>query len=92
MPNLQNAKKALRQAKKRTERNKLVKAELKSLQVKFRKAITAKEGGKAQELISLLTKKIDKAAGKGMLKKNTASRQKSRMAKKANALKALATK
>jgi small subunit ribosomal protein S20 len=87
MPIKQNAKKALRQAIKRTVRNKAVTDELKSLRVKFRKLATGKETSKAEELARLLGKKFDKAVSRGVLKKNTVARLKSRMMAKLNALK-----
>lgn len=86
MPNLANAKKALRQSDKRARRNKLIKAELKSLRVKFRKLVETKKQSEAAEVAKLLGKKFDKAHAKGILKKNTVARYKSRMMKKLNAL------
>ncbi len=88
MPNLQNAKKALRQSAKRGERNKVIKAEIKSLRVKLRKAIDAKKAAEALEIAKLVGKKLDKAHAKGVLKKNTVARYKSRFMKKVNAIKA----
>lgn len=84
MPIKDNAKKALRQSVKRTARNKVVKDELKSLRVKFRKLVTSKDE-KASEIARELGKKFDKAVSKGVLKKNTAARLKSRMMAKLNA-------
>lgn len=87
MPNLQNAKKALRQSDARAQRNKIVKAEIHSLRVKVRKAITAKKVEEALELARLVGKKLDKAAQKNVFKINTVARYKSRIMKKINALK-----
>ena len=87
MPNLQNAKKALRQSLRRADRNKLVGAEIHSLRVKVRKAITAKKLDEALELARLVGKKLDKAVQKNILKKNTVARYKSRIMKKINTLK-----
>ena len=87
MPNLENAKKALRQSAKRAQRNKLVKAEIKSLRVKLRKAVTAKKFEDALEVAKLVSKKLDKAHAKGIMKKNTVARYKSRLMKKVNSLK-----
>lgn len=86
MPNKASAKKAIRQDVKRARRNKLVKAELKSLRVSLRKSIDAKDASKATELVQLIGKKLDKAAGKNIFKQNTVARYKSRMMKKVNAL------
>ncbi len=84
MPNLANAKKDLRQSDKRAERNKVIQAEIKSLRVKFRKAITGKKLEEAKEVVRLVGKKLDKALTKKVLKKNTVARYKSRLMKKIN--------
>lgn len=86
MPNLKNAKKALRQNKTRAERNKVALAEIHSLRVKLRKAVTAKKVEEAVEVARLVGKKLDKAVQKNLLKLNTVSRYKSRLMKKVNAL------
>lgn len=85
MPQLANAKKALRQNKKRAERNKVRFDEIHSLRRSFRKLL---EGGKvdeAKELAKTLDKKIDKASQKKILKQNRAARIKSRYMAKLNA-------
>jgi len=87
MPNLRNAKKALRQSDKRAQRNKIAKAEIKSLRVKLRKALTASNLDEAKSVAQLVGKKLDKAVKKNIFKKNTVARYKSRMMKKINALK-----
>lgn len=87
MPNLRNAKKALRQSQKRAQKNKLIKAEIHSLRVKVRKAITAKKIDEAMEVARIVGKKLDKAVQKNIFKKNTVARYKSRIMKKINALK-----
>ena len=86
MPNKANARKAMRQTEKRTQRNKIANAEIKSLRIKLRKALTEKQVKEATELTRLLGQKLDKAMGKQIIKKNTAARYKSRMMKKLNAL------
>lgn len=87
MPNLRNAKKALRQNKTRAERNKVALAEIHSLRVKLRKAVTAKKVEEAIEVARIVGKKLDKAVQKNLLKLNTVARYKSRLMKKVNALK-----
>lgn len=87
MPNLRNAKKALRQNKTRAERNKVALAEIHSLRVKLRKAVTSKQVEEAVEVARLVGKKLDKAVQKKLLKLGTVSRYKSRLMKKVNALK-----
>lgn len=87
MPNLRNAKKAVRQNIKHAFRNKIVKAEIHSLRVKFRKLIDVSNFGEASKLALIISKKLDKAAQIKILKPNTAARYKSRLMKKVNALK-----
>lgn len=87
MPIKKNAIKALRQNVKHAQLNKVVKAEIGSLRVKFRKAITAVKKTEAADVAKIIGKKMDKAVSKKILKKNTVARLKSRMTKKVNALK-----
>lgn len=86
MPNKANAKKALRQSIKRARRNLLVKAELHSLRVKFRKLSTDKKIKEIPELVRVIGQKLDKAHAKGIMKKNTVARTKSRIMRTVNAL------
>ncbi len=79
MPNLKNAKKALKQSKKRAAANLIVKKAVKTV----RKAVVAGEGDLTEKL-RLAQKKLDKAVKKGVLKKNTAARKLSRLAKASN--------
>ncbi|MEK9165615.1 MAG: 30S ribosomal protein S20 [Patescibacteria group bacterium] len=86
MPIKQAAIKHLRQTKKRTERNQKVRKELKEFIRDIRKAVTLNDKTKLQELSSRLQKLIDKAAQKRIIKKNNASRRKSRLMKQINAV------
>jgi len=54
------------------------------------KKVAAKDAAGAQELLRQYAKAIDKAAKRNVVKKNTASRKKSRLNKKVNALSAKA--
>jgi len=81
MPITKSAKKALRQAKKRTLRNLAKKRELISLRRKFKKALESKNKEEAEKLLFLLYKKIDKMAKTNIFKKNTAARRKSYFAR-----------
>lgn len=85
MPNMDNAKKALRQSKKRATRNQIAKDSIHSLRVAFRKAIAAKKTEEAATLARSIGKSLDKAVAKGIMKLNTVSRTKSRMMKNLNA-------
>ncbi|MEA3272900.1 MAG: 30S ribosomal protein S20 [Patescibacteria group bacterium] len=83
MPVKQSAAKALRQSKKRGYLNKRAKDNLKDLAKKTRKAIES-GSNETQELVKKTLKATDKLVGRGILKKNTAARKKSRLMKKFN--------
>ena len=79
MPVKKSAIKALRQDKKKADRNKKIKSDIIALVRKVRLAVSKKDQPKAVDLLKQAIKKIDKAAQKGILKKNTAARKKSRL-------------
>lgn len=83
MPNRKSAKKDLRQSIKRKIANKKINDGLKSLVKKSLKAIESKDK-EAKELVSKTLKVLDKAVQKGVIKKNTGSRKKSRLTLKLN--------
>ncbi len=83
MPNTKSAKKELRKSLVRQAANKKIKDGLKLAIKKSRKAIEAKEA-QAKELVMKTMKALDKAAQKGIIKKNTRDRKKSRLQKKLN--------
>jgi small subunit ribosomal protein S20 len=83
MPNKASAKKELRKSKKRILINDKITSNIKDLTKKSRKSLLAKKDD-AKTLISATIKALDKAAGKGKIKKNTASRTKSRLMKQLN--------
>jgi len=86
LPNIKSAKKRVLISEIKTQRNKANKSALKTTIKKFDAAIA--EGDKAAASTVYLTavKAVDKAAAKGLMHKNTASRKKSSMARKVNAL------
>ncbi len=86
MPNIKSAKKELRKGAKRRVFNVDVMGELKELVKKSRKAVEAKDA-KAGELVAKTLKAFDKAARKGVIKKNTAARGKSRLSLRLNKIK-----
>ncbi|QQG52277.1 MAG: 30S ribosomal protein S20 [Candidatus Falkowbacteria bacterium] len=86
MPNKKSAEKELRKTVKRNAANKKVATKLKTLVKANLKQIKAKDV-KVKEDFSKTMQAIDKAAKKGIIKKNTASRQKSRLMKKINTVK-----
>lgn len=81
MPNKANAKKSLRQAKKKTARNLVFKNAYKVAVKTALKELSA--GGKEMaNSLRAAQKALDKAAQKGIIKKNTAARKLSRLAAK----------
>ena len=83
MPNSASAKKELRKAKTRQLRNARIENNLKDLLKTSRKAIKTKDAS-AKELVAKTLCALDKAAGKGIIKKNACDRKKSRLHKKLN--------
>ena len=80
MPTTTAAGKAYRQNVKARTRNKVEKDNLKKLQVRLRKALTAKKTDEAAAIIKEFTRALDKAAQKKVVPHNTAARKKSRLA------------
>ena len=72
MPIIKSAKKAARQADKRTKHNVEIKKDIKAAVKAFKDKPTPKTLAKAQS-------EYDKAVKKDLLKKNTASRRKARL-------------
>jgi len=86
MANIRSAEKQRRQAEKHKERNRAGKSRLRSALKKARTAVV--DGTVDDKTISTGFSEIDKAAKKGLIKKNTANRYKSRLsaaAKRASA-------
>lgn len=78
MPITQSARKALKQSKKRRVRNLRRIRNYRETVKEFRKLITAKDFDSAKKLLPKVYKTLDKAAKSGVIKKNKASRLKSR--------------
>jgi len=78
MPNAPAAKKALRQSAKNRERNLKIENRLKDLIKKSRRLIVAKDAA-AKEFVTKTLTALDKAAQKGVIKRNTRDRRKSKL-------------
>ena len=85
MANIKSSKKAIKVIAKKTDANHEYKARVKNSIKNCEKAIEAKDVAAATEELKKVQKNIDKAVSKGLVKKNTASRQKSRLNKKVKA-------
>jgi small subunit ribosomal protein S20 len=81
MPITSSAKKALRSSKRKRVFNLRRKNDMQSVIKEYKKLISNKKTNEAQKLIPKLQKAIDKAEKRGLIKKNTASRKKSRLVK-----------
>jgi len=81
MPITKSAKKALRQNKRRRERNLRRLDILKNTIKKIKKLVEANKKEEALKLLPITYKAIDKAAKTGIIKKNNADRKKSRLTK-----------
>lgn len=88
MPNIKSAIKRVSVIEKKTARNNMIKTGYRTAVKKFEKAVEEANVEEATKLYAEATKKIDQACTKGVIVKNTASRKKSRLAKKLNAIKA----
>lgn len=86
MPIQKAAFKSVRRDKKRHLRNISVKSKLKTLAKKLESLIESKKIDEAKKAFKELVKKFDKAVSKKIIHKNTASRKKSRMARRLNKL------
>lgn len=86
MPNLTNAKKAVRKADTRTVKNRQVKDRITRWLKKATLAVTNKNKDEAVKAFTTLTKLLDKAAKENVIEPNKASRQKSRVQTRINAL------
>ena len=81
MPNLASSKKDMRKSRARAVRNR---AQRSALRTALKKAAAPTATSEEQATAVTL---LDRAARKGLVHKNNAARQKSRMAKRANAAK-----
>jgi len=84
MPITSSAKKALRQSVTRKARNLQRKKKIKNLVKEVRVLVEQKKIEEAKKLLPQIYKALDKTAKKGTIKKNTASRKKSRLTKLLN--------
>jgi small subunit ribosomal protein S20 len=84
--NIKSQIKRNRQNELAHERNKSVKSALKSAIRKFREAAESGDTDQAQALARDASKKLDKAASKGVIHKNQAANKKSAIFKKAASL------
>ncbi|HLU23231.1 30S ribosomal protein S20 [Lederbergia graminis] len=81
MPNIKSAIKRVTINEKKNEQNAATKSAMRTAVKKFEAAVELNEDN-AKDLFKSAVKQLDKAANKGLIHKNTANRQKARLAKK----------
>ncbi|WP_116044757.1 30S ribosomal protein S20 [Amycolatopsis palatopharyngis] len=86
MANIKSQVKRIKTNEKARQRNQSVRSSVKTAVRKFREAANAGDRDKAIELQREASKKLDKAATKGVLHPNQAANKKSSMAKRVNQL------
>lgn len=86
MANIKSQIKRVGTNKKAQDRNKAVKSEVKSAVRVTREAIVAGDKEKAAASLAVAARKLDKAAGKGVIHKNQAANRKSSIARQVAAL------
>ncbi len=86
MANIKSAKKRVLTSKVRQERNKSIKSAVKTSVKKVLAAVESSDKELAAKELLSATSVIDKAAKKGVIHKNTASRKVARLAKAVNSI------
>ncbi len=84
MANVANAKKKIKQIKKRTLGNMQLKSTVKNAIKNTDKAVLAGDKEAAQKYLKAAIKSLDNAKSKGLVHKNKVDREKSRLTKKVN--------
>lgn len=87
MPNIKSAIKRVSVINTKTAQNNMVKTAYKTAVKTFKVAVEEGKKDEANKAFVQAAKKIDQACTKGVIKKNTASRKKSNLAKLLNTMK-----
>jgi small subunit ribosomal protein S20 len=88
MPNIKSAVKRMRTSKERQDRNRALKSNINTTRTKLVKALESGDKTQSEALYKEFCSVLDKAAKKGTIQANAASRRKSRMAHRLAALEA----
>lgn len=86
MANMKNAIKKIKVTAKESLRNNEYNSSMRTASKRTAKAVVANDKDKANENLKTAIKKIDKATSAGVITKNKAARNKSRLMKKVNAM------
>jgi small subunit ribosomal protein S20 len=84
VPNIKSAEKRVRTSANRTLRNVSIKSALRTTIKKFETALAQSNIEQARLVLTIATRALDKAATKGIIHRNTASRKKSRLTRRFN--------
>ncbi|YCA42953.1 30S ribosomal protein S20 [Bacillus sp. JZ8] len=88
MANIKSAIKRVKTNDARRVHNAQIKSAMRTAVKNFEALVTNKDADNAKAAYATASKKIDKAARKGIIHKNAAARQKSRLAKQLNSISA----
>ncbi|MBM7868016.1 30S ribosomal protein S20 [Heliobacterium gestii] len=84
MPNIKSAIKRVKIARERTLKNASARSALRTTLKRFEAALASADVDNARAALAKAVRALDKAAAKGLIHKNTASRKKSRISKRFN--------
>jgi small subunit ribosomal protein S20 len=88
MPNIKSAIKRVKINEKKNVQNTMIKSDMRTAVKKVEAAVVLNDATAAKSTYAEAASKLDKAAAKGLIHKNTASRRKARLMKKLNSLNA----
>lgn len=88
MPNIKSSVQDVKTTAIRNAKNRSIKSDLKTAVKKFEGLLADKNSAEAADFYKSVASTIDKAVTKGVIHKNTAARQKSRLAQGLNKLQA----
>ncbi len=86
MANHKSALKRIRSNERKRIRNRIIRSRMRTFVKKARISVQGEDATSARDATLQAIKELDKAVSKGVLHKNTAARQKSRLMKKLNAM------
>lgn len=84
MPNIKSAIKRVKTSEERRAQNASAKSAMRTAVKNFEAVVSLNDAEKAKAAFAEASRKLDKAAGQGLIHKNVAARQKARLAKKLN--------
>ncbi len=87
MPNIKSAKKRVKVINAKTLQNKMIKSRLRTTVKKYLAAVESGNKEEAMAAYKVAVKRVDQAASRGLIHKNTAAHRKSRFTKLFNAMK-----